>query len=187
MAASAPADTSGSFSVDGDIVKMFMPHRGAMALLDGVKECSLAEARLLGFKNVARNDPVLAGHFPDDPVFPPSLIIEALAQAAGCLMNLQYVAERGVNIKRLLDKTFAENVEPPPLTVLAESRVTQTGLVRPGDQLLLSVRVKLRRGDIAVFSVEGSTDNGSIANGEVILARPPYVPGKSASSSAGAD
>jgi 3-hydroxyacyl-[acyl-carrier-protein] dehydratase len=166
-----------SFSLDSQTVKFFMPHRDAMALLDGVEECRLAEGRLVGFKNVARNDPALAGHFPDDPIFPGSLIVEALAQAAGCLMNFLYLAERGTPVDRLVDEEFAKTVTPPPLSVLAESRVKQTGLVRPGDKVMLHIRVTLRRGDLSAFGVEAITANGSVAHGDMILGYPAYVPG----------
>jgi 3-hydroxyacyl-[acyl-carrier-protein] dehydratase len=176
----ATADTNAKvgriISLTSQTVRRFMPHRHAMALLDTVEECCLDERRLCGIKNVSRNDPVLTGHFPEDPIFPPSLIVEALAQASGCLMNLLYVAERGVSIEKLAVEAYARSVEQPPLSVLAESRVTQASLARPGDRIRLAVRVTLRRGDISAFSVEASTGSRGVAHGELILAYPPYVP-----------
>jgi 3-hydroxymyristoyl/3-hydroxydecanoyl-(acyl carrier protein) dehydratase len=165
-----------AFALDSRTVKMFMPHRHAMALLDCVEQCCLQERRLRGYKNVARNEPVLIGHFPDDPVFPPSLIVEALAQAAGCLMNLLFLFERGIPIERLTEEAYVRTVERPPLSVLAESRVKQTGMARPGDRLFLNVRVTLRRGEISAFTVEAETERGKVAHGELILAYPSYVP-----------
>ena len=165
-----------TFALDSATVTIYMPHRHAMALLDCVEQCCLPERWLRGYKNIARNEPVLTGHFPDDPVFPPSLIVEALAQAAGCLMNLAFLFDRGVPIERLTEAAYVCTIEPPPLSVLAESRIRQTGLARPGDRLFLNARVTLQRGDISAFAVEAETERRKVAHGELILAYPPYVP-----------
>ncbi len=177
MAHTGGTDTQEStFGLGSSTVKVFMPHRHAMALLDCVEQCCLPERRLRGYKNIARNEPVLTGHFPDDPVFPPSLIVEALAQAAGCLMNLLFLFHRGVTMQRLTEAAYVSTIEPPPLSVLAESRIRQTGLARPGDRLFLEARVTLRRGDISMFAVRAETERAKVAHGELILAYPSYVP-----------
>ena len=61
-----------------------LPHRYPMLLVDRIEE--LEEERVVGIKNVTINEPFFTGHFPDIPVMPGVLIIEAMAQVAGILV-----------------------------------------------------------------------------------------------------
>ena len=61
-----------------------LPHRFPMLLLDRVEELVVDE-RIVATKAVTINEPFFAGHFPDRPIMPGVLIVEALAQAAGVL------------------------------------------------------------------------------------------------------
>ena len=69
-----------------DIKELFdyLPHRYPFLLVDRVLELVPGE-RALGFKNVTFNEEFFNGHFPDDPVMPGVLIIEAMAQLSGVL------------------------------------------------------------------------------------------------------
>mgnify|MGYP000600678963 CR=1 FL=1 len=69
-----------------DIKKItsLLPHRYPFLLVDRVVEVEPGQ-RLLGYKNVTINEPFFQGHFPEKPVMPGVLIIEALAQATGLL------------------------------------------------------------------------------------------------------
>lgn len=58
-----------------------MPHRFPFLLVDRVLSCTPGE-RLTAIKNVTINEPFFPGHFPEEPVMPGVLILEALAQAA---------------------------------------------------------------------------------------------------------
>ncbi|KAF0194322.1 MAG: 3R-hydroxymyristoyl ACP dehydrase [Bacillota bacterium] len=62
-----------------DEIKKIIPHRYPFLLIDKVTELEPGK-RAVGFKNVTMNEPFFAGHFPDYPVMPGVLIIEALAQ-----------------------------------------------------------------------------------------------------------
>jgi len=62
-----------------------LPHRYPMLLVDRVIEVQGTE-RIVGIKNVTFNEPFFQGHFPDHPVMPGVLIIEAMAQAGGMLL-----------------------------------------------------------------------------------------------------
>jgi len=62
-----------------------LPHRFPFLMVDRVIECEPGK-RILAFKNVSANEPYFPGHFPNRPVMPGVLILEAMAQAAGILV-----------------------------------------------------------------------------------------------------
>ena len=65
-------------------VKNFLPHRYPFLLIDKVINLEVGKS-LTAIKNVTFNEPHFTGHFPDQPIMPGVLIIEALAQATGIL------------------------------------------------------------------------------------------------------
>lgn len=65
-------------------IQELLPHRYPFLLVDKVIECE-ANERLLGVKNVSFNEPFFQGHFPNQPIMPGVLIMEALAQATALL------------------------------------------------------------------------------------------------------
>lgn len=65
-------------------IREYLPHRYPFLLVDRVVELEVGQ-RILAYKNVTINEPFFNGHFPDIPVMPGVLIIEAMAQAAGIL------------------------------------------------------------------------------------------------------
>lgn len=67
-----------------DILKI-LPHRYPMLLVDRVLECDF-KTRIVGMKNLTCNEPFFQGHFPDHPVMPGVLQIEAMAQVGGILL-----------------------------------------------------------------------------------------------------
>jgi 3-hydroxyacyl-[acyl-carrier-protein] dehydratase len=62
-----------------------LPHRYPMILVDRVEQLDLANEAIVALKNVTINEPFFVGHFPNYPVMPGVLILEALAQAAALL------------------------------------------------------------------------------------------------------
>ncbi len=71
-------------ALDIDSIREILPHRYPFLLVDRIEE--LETERVVGIKNVTVNEPFFAGHFPDYPVMPGVLIIEAMAQVAGVLV-----------------------------------------------------------------------------------------------------
>lgn len=65
-------------------IREYLPHRYPFLLVDRVTDLVLGES-ITAIKNVSVNEPFFNGHFPDKPVMPGVLIIEAMAQAAGIL------------------------------------------------------------------------------------------------------
>jgi len=69
-----------------DIIKI-LPHRYPFLLVDRIIELEL-DKRVVGIKNVTANEPFFQGHFPENPIMPGVLIIEAMAQVGGILARL---------------------------------------------------------------------------------------------------
>lgn len=70
--------------LDVNEIRRYLPHRYPFLLVDRVVEINLNDS-IVAYKNVTVNEPFFNGHFPDHPVMPGVLIIEAMAQAAGIL------------------------------------------------------------------------------------------------------
>ena len=64
-----------------------LPHRYPFLLVDRIIELNLEENRIVGVKNVTSNEHFFQGHFPDVPIMPGVLILEALAQTGGILVH----------------------------------------------------------------------------------------------------
>ena len=87
-------------------IQEIIPHRHPFLLIDCIEEVTPGEGAV-GYKNVTYNEPWFAGHFPQEPVMPGVLIVEALAQtgAVAILEKCQRTAgETGVDV--ILDDGF---------------------------------------------------------------------------------
>jgi 3-hydroxymyristoyl/3-hydroxydecanoyl-(acyl carrier protein) dehydratase len=116
------------------------------------------------------------GFDPEDPALPQPVVVEALAQTCGLLMNVQYMIDHhGMTLDELRDPVKFAAAGPPPLSVLAESRVTHHGLARPGDKVSLDCGFTLKRRDLASFRVEARIKGSLLAVGTMILAYPTYT------------
>ena len=79
--------------MDINEIKKIIPHRYPFLLVDRIIECDF-ESRIVGIKNVTVDEPFFQGHFPEFPVMPGVLIIEALAQTA-CILGLKILKLEG--------------------------------------------------------------------------------------------
>src|SRR3972149_11733102 len=70
--------------MDINEIMKYLPHRYPFLLVDRILE--IGEEKIVGIKNVTINEPFFQGHFPDHPIMPGGLIIEAMAQAGGILL-----------------------------------------------------------------------------------------------------
>jgi len=133
-------------------IQNLLPHRYPFLLVDRVLEFQEGQS-LVAIKNVTVNEPFFQGHFPEKPVMPGVLILEALAQATGLLAFSS--GNRG-----------AERDSLYYLVGIDKARFKQP--VEPGDQLRLSVDlVKTRRG-IWVFDTEATVDGNTAATAEIM-------------------
>ena len=65
-------------------IRRHLPHRSPFLLVDRVVELKAGEF-IVAYKNLSINEPYFDGHFPDNPIFPGVLLLEAMAQSAGIL------------------------------------------------------------------------------------------------------
>jgi 3-hydroxyacyl-[acyl-carrier-protein] dehydratase len=129
-------------------IRDILPHRYPMLLVDRILE--LEEERIVGIKNVTVNEPFFVGHFPDFPVMPGVLVVEAMAQVAGVLV-LKSVPDRKNKLVLLASIEEAKFRRP----------------VRPGDQLRIEMKVTKRKANIAKMHGQATVDGVVVA--EAIL------------------
>ncbi|MBM15292.1 MAG: 3-hydroxyacyl-[acyl-carrier-protein] dehydratase FabZ [Nitrospina sp.] len=121
--------------IDINEIKKIIPHRYPFLLVDRIIECDF-ESRIVGIKNVTADEPFFPGHFPEFPVMPGVLIIEALAQTA-CILGLKILKLEGKGSVFFTGIDGAKFRKP----------------VVPGDQLRMElIKIKQRK---SLFRFEG--------------------------------
>jgi 3-hydroxyacyl-[acyl-carrier-protein] dehydratase len=102
-------------SIEIHKVLQMLPHRYPFLLVDRVLDYTKGD-RLTAIKNVTINEPFFPGHFPNRPVMPGVLVVEAIAQACGLLTFVSeedLLTEKGVFLFVGIDKArFKRQVEP---------------------------------------------------------------------------
>ncbi|MEI5638998.1 MULTISPECIES: 3-hydroxyacyl-ACP dehydratase FabZ [unclassified Pseudoalteromonas] len=146
------ANELNSFDIQ-EILKL-LPHRYPMLLVDKVVDHKPGEF-LHAVKNVTANEPIFTGHFPDQPIFPGVMILEALAQATG-LLGFKTVENRSENELYL----FA---------AIDNARFKQP--VVPGDTMHLHVKFVKERRNIWKFEGEAKVDGKVVCSAELMCAR----------------
>ena len=79
--------------LDINEIKKIIPHRYPFLLVDKIIECD-DDSNIVGIKSVTANEPFFQGHFPDYPVMPGVLIVEAMAQVA-CILAMRVLKKEG--------------------------------------------------------------------------------------------
>jgi beta-hydroxyacyl-ACP dehydratase FabZ len=145
-------------------IREILPHRYPMLLVDRILEMS--EKKIVGIKNVTANEPFFLGHFPDFPVMPGVLIVEAMAQVAGVLV-LKSLGGR--NKKLVLLATVEEAKFRKPVV--------------PGDQLRIEMTVERRKASVAKMSGVATVD-GTVVAEAMVMCKLADRPGLAASEKA---
>lgn len=135
--------------LDVNEIREILPHRYPFLLVDRIIE--LEAERVVGIKNVTVNEPFFTGHFPDFPVMPGVLIVEAMAQTAGVLV-LKSIPDREQKLVLLVSVDGARFRRP----------------VVPGDQLRLEMQVIKRKGSVAKMAGRALVDGVLVAEAEVM-------------------
>ena len=136
-------------SLDINEIRRILPHRYPMLLVDRIVE--LEAERIVGIKNVTANEPFFSGHFPDFPVMPGVLIVEAMAQTAGVLV-LKSIEDRASKLVLLVSIEYAKFRKP----------------VVPGDQLRMELIMLKRKASVAKMSGKATVDGVLVAEAEVM-------------------
>lgn len=135
-------------------IKKYLPHRYPFLLVDRVVELVLGE-RIVAYKNISVNETVFNGHFPDAPIFPGVLIVEALAQASGILGF----------------KTVGKTPEDGSVYLFAGADdVRFKRQVIPGDRLQLESRVVSEKRGIWKFDCQASVDGALVTRATILCA-----------------
>jgi 3-hydroxyacyl-[acyl-carrier-protein] dehydratase len=121
---------------DLGLIQRIIPHRYPFLLIDKVRDVVLHEG-CVGIKNITYNEPQFQGHFPNMPIFPGVMIIEAMAQTSGVLVGLSM---------DLVDKNAT-------VFFMGVDGVKFRRKVVPGD--VLELHVKALRGGGRVWKFEG--------------------------------
>ena len=141
-------------SLDIHEVMGYLPHRYPFLLVDRVLDCKPGES-LVAIKNVTINEPFFQGHFPQRPVMPGVLILEALAQATGLL-------------------AFQTANEKPGETTLyylaAVDNARFKRPVEPGDQLVLEVTLTRRLRGVWKYNAVAKVDGEVAASADLMTA-----------------
>jgi 3-hydroxyacyl-[acyl-carrier-protein] dehydratase len=135
--------------MDIQAIREILPHRYPMLLVDRIEE--LEADRIVGIKNVTVNEPFFNGHFPDYPVMPGVLIVEAMAQVAGVLV-LSQIPDRKSKLVLLAGVDGAKFRKP----------------VRPGDQLRIEMKLSKRKASMAKMYGTASVDGVIVAEAEML-------------------
>ena len=135
--------------LDINEIRAILPHRYPFLLVDRIVEMDLEH--VVGIKNITLNEPFFTGHFPDFPVMPGVLIVEAMAQAAGVLV-LSSIADRDKQLVLLVAIEYARFRRP----------------VVPGDTLRLEMTVVKRKSTVAKMAGRATVNGELAAEAEVM-------------------
>src|SRR5258706_14015331 len=120
--------------LDVNEIRQILPHRYPMLLVDRIIE--FEPERIVGIKNGTANEPFFHGHFPDFPVMPGVLIVEAMAQTAGVLV-LKSVEDLHTKIVLLVSIEYAKFRKQ----------------VMPSEQLRVESTILMRKASFAMIRV----------------------------------
>lgn len=136
----------GKSVLEVDELMELLPHRFPMLLIDRLVDIKAGEGAV-GIKNVSYGEPFFQGHFPQKPVMPGVLIVEAMAQAAAA-----YVAY-----------TEGVDVEGKIVLFMGVDKARFRRPVIPGDQLRIAVRTVQRRAPVWKFEGIATVDDKRVA------------------------
>ena len=138
--------------MDFDEILKNLPHAFPFRMIDRILEIEPGK-RVVALKNVSVDEPYFSGHFPDDPIMPGVMILEALAQTGGLAFHSS-------------DESEKEGV--PFLARVDEFRLK--GKVIPGDHIFLEAEVQQVFSNLARVKVRARVGEEIVAEGVLILA-----------------
>jgi 3-hydroxyacyl-[acyl-carrier-protein] dehydratase len=128
------SEAAGQTDIEINEILRRIPHRYPMLLVDRAEDYRPHQS-IVGIKGVTINEPFFVGHFPDNPVMPGVLIVEAIAQTGAVLMS----------------KSLDVDVEGKTILFMSLDNCRFRHPVRPGDLLRMPVEVLRARGGVFKF------------------------------------
>ena len=128
-------------------IQKILPHRFPFLLVDKILELQ-PKKKAVGIKNVTINEPFFQGHFPDYPVMPGVLIVEAIAQVAGIL-------------------AFKSGAKGDSVYFMSIEKAKFRKPVIPGDQLRFEVKVIKQRGNVWKCAGDAYVEGKLVAEAEL--------------------
>ena len=141
--------------MDINEIRRYLPHRYPFLLVDRVTELDVEGKRIVAYKNVTTNEPFFNGHFPQHPIMPGVLIIEAMAQAAG-IMGF-----------KMMDLKPIDGVL---YYFVGSDKLRFRQPVVPGDQLVLEARFISAKRSLWKFACKATVDGKEVCSAEIICA-----------------
>ncbi len=145
-------DTASTYDLDIHGIMALIPHRYPFLLIDAVKILQSGE-RSIGIKNVTINEPFFQGHFPEQPIMPGVLLVEAMAQTAGVTVMAGQDREEGAPVPLVYFMTVDSARFRKPVV--------------PGDRVELHVSKVRARANVWKF--EGEAKVGDVLKAEAIF------------------
>lgn len=145
---------SNSPVVDIETIIKALPHRYPFLLVDRVVDFKKGEW-IKALKNVTINEPFFQGHFPEHPVMPGVLILEAMAQCAGVLCYLNAADDPSDN---------------PMFYLVKIDNARFSRLVGPGDQLQMEVTLKRMLRNMGQYECTAVVDGEKVASAQILCA-----------------
>lgn len=115
---SLPVEPLVMSSLDIKEIMKILPHRYPFLLVDRIIEINLEKGFIIGQKNLTINESFFQGHFPDAPIMPGVLILEALAQTGGVLVHLRSNREKIAVLLNVNNAKFRHPVRPGDVLIL---------------------------------------------------------------------
>lgn len=144
-------DKSMAIELDINEIKKILPHRYPMLLVDRILDLEPMK-RAVGLKNITANEMQFLGHFPDEPIMPGVLLIEAMAQVGGVAMLYPEENRGKIAVFGKIDK------------------VRFRRQLIPGDQLITEAVVTKIKGNMGIIHCDGKVDGKSVCECECFFA-----------------
>lgn len=137
--------------IDINAIMQHLPHRYPFLLVDRVIEFE-KNKRVVALKNVTINEPFFQGHFPDTPIMPGVLIVEAMGQAGGVLVTQSLPPEKKGKLIYFMGFDSVRFRKP----------------VVPGDQLILELDMLKMRSKVVKMAGVAKVDGKTVAEAQLM-------------------